>query len=171
MHLWKIKLYYKIIMKILKNFLPAIVYGGSDGTVTTFAVMAGAVGAGIDTRIVIILGLANLFSDGFSMASADYLSEDSRAGESKKIALRNAYATFISFIIIGFVPLIPILFLKDNAFLYSCIFTLITFASIGYMRGKVLNRDPLRLATQSVAIGTACALISYFVSSYISQIV
>lgn len=157
------------MMKI-KNVLPAVVYGGSDGTVTTFAVMAGAVGAGIDTRIVVILGLANLFSDGFSMASADYLSEDSRVGESKKIALRNAYVTFFSFIVIGFVPLIPVLFLKNNAFLYSCIFTLITFASIGYMRGKILHRDPLRLATQSVAIGTACALISYFVSSYISQI-
>lgn len=158
-------------MRSIKNILPAIVYGGSDGTVTTFAVMAGAVGAGIDTRIVIILGFANLFSDGFSMASADYLSEDSRIGESKKIALRNAYATFFSFVTIGFVPLIPILLFKNNAFMYSCIFTLITFASIGYMRGKVLHRDPLRLATQSVAIGTACALISYFVSGYISQIV
>lgn len=157
-------------MMRIKNVLPAVVYGGSDGTVTTFAVMAGAVGAGIDTRIVIILGLANLFSDGFSMASADYLSEDSRIGESKKIALRNAYVTFFSFIVIGFVPLIPVLFLKDNAFLYSCIFTLITFASIGYMRGKILHRDPLRLATQSVAIGTTCAVISYFVSRYISQI-
>lgn len=157
--------------KTIRDYLPSIVYGGSDGTVTTFAVMAGAVGAGIDTRIVIILGFANLFSDGFSMASADYLSEDSRLGESKKIALRNAYITFFSFIIIGFVPLIPILFLKNNAFIYSCLFTLVTFASIGYMRGKILHRDPLRLATQSVAIGTACALISYFVSSYISQIV
>ncbi len=157
--------------KTIRDYLPSIVYGGSDGTVTTFAVMAGAVGAGIDARVVIILGFANLFSDGFSMASADYLSEDSRIGESKKIALRNAYITFFSFIIIGFIPLIPILFLKNNAFIYSCIFTLITFASIGYMRGKVLRRDPLRLATQSVAIGTACALISYFVSSYISQIV
>jgi VIT1/CCC1 family predicted Fe2+/Mn2+ transporter len=157
--------------KTIRDYLPSIVYGGSDGTVTTFAVMAGAMGAGIDARVVIILGFANLFSDGFSMASADYLSEDSRIGESKKIALRNAYITFFSFIVIGFVPLVPLLFLKNNAFIYSCIFTLITFASIGYMRGKVLRRDPLRLATQSVAIGTACALISYFVSSYISQIV
>jgi VIT1/CCC1 family predicted Fe2+/Mn2+ transporter len=157
--------------KTIRDYLPSIVYGGSDGTVTTFAVMAGAMGAGIDARVVIILGFANLFSDGFSMASADYLSEDSRIGESKKIALRNAYITFFSFIVIGFVPLVPLLFLKNNAFIYSCIFTLITFASIGYMRGKILRRDPLRLATQSVAIGTACALISYFVSSYISQIV
>lgn len=156
----------------LKTYLPSIVYGGSDGTVTTFAVMAGAVGAGIDTRIVLILGLANLFSDGFSMASADYLSEDSRVGESKKVALRNAYATFISFIVIGFIPILPILlFAHQKAFLYSSLFTLVTFAIIGYSRAKILRRDPLRLATQSVAIGTICALISYFVSVYVSKLV
>ena len=156
----------------IKRYLPSIVYGGSDGTVTTFAVMAGAVGAGLDTRVIIILGLANLFSDGFSMASADYLSEDSRQGETKKIALRNAHITFFSFIVIGFVPIIPILFFVNyHAFMYSCIFTLATFASIGYLRAKVLHRDPLRLITQSVAIGTICALISYFVGSYISRLV
>jgi ABC-type uncharacterized transport system YnjBCD permease subunit len=44
----------------IKKYLPSIVYGGSDGVVTTFGVMAGAVGAGIDTRVIIILGLANL---------------------------------------------------------------------------------------------------------------
>jgi vacuolar iron transporter family protein len=156
----------------IRNYLPSMVYGGSDGTVTTFAVMAGAVGAGLDSRVVIILGLANLFSDGFSMASADYLSEDSRAGESKKIALRNAYVTFFSFISIGFIPIIPVLFFaKNHAFLYSSIFTLITFATIGYIRAKILHRDPLRLATQSVAIGTTCAAIAYFVGEYISHLV
>jgi VIT1/CCC1 family predicted Fe2+/Mn2+ transporter len=156
----------------LKKYLPSLVYGGSDGAVTTFAVMAGAVGAGIDARIVIILGLANLFSDGFSMASADYLSEDSRAGENKKTALRNAYATFISFVLVGFIPIIPILFfVREQAFLYSCIFTLTTFAVIGYSRGKILKRDPLRLATQSVAIGTICAIIAYGVGEYISKLV
>ncbi|MEN9880861.1 MAG: hypothetical protein RLZZ308_44 [Candidatus Parcubacteria bacterium] len=156
----------------LRNYLPSIVYGGSDGAVTTFAVMAGAVGAGLDTRVVIILGLANLFSDGFSMASADYLSEDSRVGESKKKALRNAYSTFFSFVTVGFIPIIPVLlFEKSNMFFYSCIFTLITFAVIGYTRAKILHRDPLRLATQSVAIGTACASIAYFVGEYISGLV
>lgn len=158
--------------KMLEKYLPSMVYGGSDGTVTTFAVMAGAIGAGIEARIVIILGLANLFSDGFSMASADYLSEDSRVNENKKAALRNAYATFFSFVIIGFFPILPLLFIKNhNAFLVSSIFTLVTFASIGYARAKILNRDPLRLATQSVAIGTICALISYFVGTFISQLV
>lgn len=48
------------------------IYGGIDGTVTTFAVVAGAIGADLSARVVIILGVANLLADGFSMAAANY---------------------------------------------------------------------------------------------------
>lgn len=54
------------------SYLRDFIYGGIDGTVTTFAVVAGAVGASLEARIVIILGLANLVADGFSMAAANY---------------------------------------------------------------------------------------------------
>jgi VIT1/CCC1 family predicted Fe2+/Mn2+ transporter len=158
--------------KIIRTYLPSFVYGGSDGTVTTFAVMAGAVGAGIDTRIVLILGVANLVSDGFSMASADYLAEDSRLGESKKMVFRNAIVTFLSFVVIGFIPIIPIILAaKEKQFLFSSIVTIITFACIGYMRAIILGRNKLALALQSVGIGSVCALLSYLVGVYISQLV
>ena len=48
------------------------VYGGIDGAVTTFAIVAGVVGADLSTRVVLILGAANLLADGFSMAAANY---------------------------------------------------------------------------------------------------
>ncbi len=50
------------------NYLPDAVYGAIDGTVTTFAVVAGAIGADLSPRVVLILGAANLLADGFSMA-------------------------------------------------------------------------------------------------------
>lgn len=55
-------------------YLGEFVYGGIDGGVTTFAVVAGAVGAGLDSAIIIILGFANLLADGFSMSIGSYLS-------------------------------------------------------------------------------------------------
>ena len=55
------------------NYLKDFVYGGMDGTVTTFAVAAGAIGAGLPSTVVIILGLANLLADGFSMAVGNFL--------------------------------------------------------------------------------------------------
>ena len=48
------------------------IYGSIDGAVTTFAIVAGVVGAGLSPGIILILGFANLFADGFSMAAANY---------------------------------------------------------------------------------------------------
>lgn len=55
------------------GYLSDFVYGGIDGTVTTFAVVSGVAGAGLSSDIVIILGFANLIGDGFSMAAGNYL--------------------------------------------------------------------------------------------------
>lgn len=57
--------------------LKSMVYGGLDGAITTFAVVAGATGGELDMRVIIILGFANLLADGISMAVGDYLSSKS----------------------------------------------------------------------------------------------
>lgn len=163
-------------MKTIKNILPAIVYGGSDGAVTTFSVMAGAVGAGLDPRVVIILGCANLASDGFSMASSDYLSEESKEKATEKKSIRQALATFLAFSSVGIIPLLPFLIalfmpLPINKFILSIILTLIAFSSIGYIRGHILQKNKLAMVFESVAIGTLCASVSYVVGMAISSVV
>lgn len=52
-------------------------YGGIDGSITTFAVVAGSVGAGLESSIIIILGFANLLADGFAMSIGAFLSAKS----------------------------------------------------------------------------------------------
>lgn len=54
------------------NYLRDWVYGGIDGSITTFAIVAGVVGAGLSTRVILILGVANLLADGLSMAASNY---------------------------------------------------------------------------------------------------
>ncbi|MDH3677164.1 MAG: VIT1/CCC1 transporter family protein [Nitrosopumilus sp.] len=54
------------------------IYGSIDGAVTTFAIVAGVVGASLSPGIVLILGFANLFADGFSMAAANYQASKAR---------------------------------------------------------------------------------------------
>lgn len=61
----------------IERYLGEIVYGGIDGCVTTFAVVAGSVGAGLDSKVVIILGFANLLADGLAMSIGAYLSSRS----------------------------------------------------------------------------------------------
>ena len=55
------------------SYLRDFVYGGIDGAVTTFAIVAGVVGAGLSDSVIVILGFANLIADGFSMAASNYL--------------------------------------------------------------------------------------------------
>jgi VIT1/CCC1 family predicted Fe2+/Mn2+ transporter len=55
------------------SYLRDFIYGAIDGTVTTFAVVAGVTGAQLEDSVVIILGVANLIADGFSMAVSNYL--------------------------------------------------------------------------------------------------
>jgi VIT1/CCC1 family predicted Fe2+/Mn2+ transporter len=57
-----------------QEYLTEFVYGGIDGCVTTFAVVAGSVGASLDSSVIIILGFANLFADGFAMSIGSFQS-------------------------------------------------------------------------------------------------
>ena len=54
------------------------IYGSIDGAVTTFAIVAGVMGASLPSGIILILGFANLFADGFSMAAANYQASKAR---------------------------------------------------------------------------------------------
>ena len=67
-----------------ENYLGEFVYGGIDGCVTTFAVVAGAVGAELSSSIIIILGFANLLADGLSMSIGAYLSTRSEQDNYQK---------------------------------------------------------------------------------------
>ena len=59
------------------RLLKSAVFGANDGVVTTFAVVAGVAGAHLSAQIVLILGVANMISDGLAMGLGDYLGERS----------------------------------------------------------------------------------------------
>ncbi|KAJ9435655.1 Vacuolar iron transporter 1 [Diplonema papillatum] len=74
------------------DYVKSVVFGGLDGIITTFAVVAATQGAsdeiGDVAKTVLILGFANLFADGFSMGFGEFLSSraelDHARGERKR---------------------------------------------------------------------------------------
>ena len=66
------------------SYLRDFVYGAIDGIVTTFAVVAGVEGADLDSSVVIILGVANLVADGFSMAVSNFLGSRAEAQQRER---------------------------------------------------------------------------------------
>lgn len=55
------------------NYLGDFVLGAVDGAITTFAIVAGAAGAGLSPSVAWVMGVANVVADGFSMAASNYL--------------------------------------------------------------------------------------------------
>lgn len=69
----------------IKDYVAEIVYGGVDGVVTTFAIVAASAGAGLSSTVIFVLGFANLFADGFSMGVSSYLAKKTEVdGQNKK---------------------------------------------------------------------------------------
>ncbi len=56
-----------------QSYLRDWIYGSIDGTVTTFAIVSGVVGARLSPHVILILGVSSLFADGFAMAAGNYL--------------------------------------------------------------------------------------------------
>jgi VIT1/CCC1 family predicted Fe2+/Mn2+ transporter len=62
----------RLSARVRTSTLKDMIYGGIDGAVTTFAIVAGVQGAGLSPTIIVALGIANIIADGFSMAASNY---------------------------------------------------------------------------------------------------
>ncbi|KRT64228.1 MAG: vacuolar iron transporter family protein [Candidatus Dadabacteria bacterium CSP1-2] len=219
------------------SYLSDFVYGGIDGSVTTFAVVAGVVGASLSPSIVLILGFANLFADGFSMAVGNYLSTKSKREyiekirkaeevsvrripgeereeireifkekgfsgrqledavkiitgnkkiwvdtmmkdefgmlEEEKSPIRGALVTFIAFNLIGFIPLLAyvlsylFLYLREQTFLLSIIFTSCAFFIVGSVKGKIVDKKWYLSGLETLLIGGTAAAIAFLVGFFL----
>lgn len=64
----------------IQEFMKQIIYGGNDGIVTTFAIVAGFAGAGMEGTAqiggiaVLLFGIANLLADATAMGLGEFLS-------------------------------------------------------------------------------------------------
>jgi vacuolar iron transporter family protein len=70
------------------SYLRDWVYGGIDGSVTTFAVVTGVMGAHLSPTVILILGVANLLGDGFSMAASNYSGTRTEREEQETLRLQ-----------------------------------------------------------------------------------
>lgn len=68
-----------------QNYLRDWIYGGIDGSVTTFAVVTGVVGAHLSPAVIVIMGFANLLGDGFSMAASNFLGTKSEHDDARRL--------------------------------------------------------------------------------------
>jgi len=164
--------------KWLEYYIGDIVYGANDGIITTFAVVSAAAGAGFSAPIILILGIANLVADGFSMGASKYLSLKSeqsveKSGTERRSPFYDGLATFVSFVIVGALPLIPFLIpaAAHDAFRISAIATAVTFFLVGAARSLVIRKNAIIAGFEMLVVGGAAAAIAYGLGLYVETLI
>ena len=161
-------------MKQYEQFLGEFIYGATDGIITTFSIVAGASGGSLVQRVITILGISNVLSDGYSMGVSRYLSSKAEIEQgllTNKNALQSGVFTFISFVIVGIMPILPFFFFNGYKAKYiSLSIAIILFAMIGIIKGYVLNQPILDKGAESLFIGLTAAGISYIVGIIVSKL-
>lgn len=176
----------KKIRQHFEDYLSEFVYGGIDGAVTTFAVVAGATGARFDVKILLVLGFANLIADGFSMGVGSYLSTKSeqelmlKRKESIKdepSPIINGATTYVSFILVGLVPLlaytVDAIFKLDSSNLFGIAIglTALAFAAIGYLKSRVSQAPVTRSIMETLILGAIAASLAYVLGDLLERII
>ena len=156
----------------IRHYLRDLVYGANDGIITTFAVVSGVVGAALAPRTVLILGVANLLADGFSMGASNFLSirsdEAVRLQNGDAVAepfpFRHGAATMAAFVVAGMVPLLPYLFAPPPLrFSVAVIATLATLFVVGAARSLVTALSWWKAGLEMLGVGALAAAVSYAV--------
>jgi VIT1/CCC1 family predicted Fe2+/Mn2+ transporter len=218
------------------DFIKSLVYGGLDGIVTTFSVVATVAGASLSNNIVVIMGFANLIGDGIAMGLGDYLSERAEhdyiamerkredwemenfpEGEKKEMVdiyvkkgvleedakliidlmstyknffvdhmlkeelslmpvdesaspAKKGFATFLSFLVFGAVPLLAYVFFGNHKFhgfdwifFTSCILTVFMMFVLGLLKGRIARQNPLKSGFIMVFNGAIAAGSAYLI--------
>lgn len=213
------------------SYLKDFVYGAIDGAVTTFAVVSGVAGAGLSSGVIVVLGIANLVGDGFSMAASNFLgtrAEDQHRdrlrrieeehidrvpeGEREEIrqimaaqgfenddldraveiitadrhrwvetmlkeehgvplvgpvAWKAALATFIAFLVIGLIPLLPFLarlllgFGLPSPYAWSSLMTGVAFFAVGAAKSRFVDQNWIWSGLETLTIGGGAAALAY----------
>lgn len=176
----------KRISQHFEDYLSEFVYGGIDGAVTTFAVVAGATGARFSIKVILVLGFANLIADGFSMGVGSYLSSKSaqqlktKKGESianEPSPVINGLTTYLAFILVGLVPLV--VYLVDyissinlsNPFFVATLLTAISFWAIGILKSHVTQTPLVRSVLETVSLGLIAAAFAYVLGDVLERII
>ena len=161
----------------IQNYLPDLVYGANDGIVTTLVVIASVTGAAMSSTVILVLGLANLVADGFSMGTSNVLSVRSTLTAATRPPLRdasrNGIATFAAFVIAGLLPLSAYLFpfADEYRFPAACGLAAMSLFGIGACRSLFSDRAWLVAGLEMLALGTIASIVAYAVGTVAAALV
>jgi VIT1/CCC1 family predicted Fe2+/Mn2+ transporter len=166
--------------EIARHYVRELVYGANDGIITTFAVVAGVAGGGLAPQVVLICGVANLLADGLSMAAGNYLSirsyesvrEAQGLPEEEASPARHGVATFLAFVVVGALPLLPYIFdLPGGRFGWSVTLAYIALFAVGASRALIGASRWLSAGFEMLGLGVLVTAVAYGAGALVARLI
>ena len=158
---------------IVRNFI----FGIEDGLVSTIGLLSGIVVAGVPRNYVILTGAILIFVEAFSMAVGSILSENSAEEYEKRkevaigSSVKGGLMMFFSYLISGFIPLSPYVFLQNNnAFAVSIALSMTTLGLLGIFSGKISGTSVLGNMFKMVILGGVAIVVGIVVGNLLNTL-
>ncbi len=156
------------MFKINQDYLRSTVFGFQDALVSTTGIVVG-ISAGVsDKHIIILSALVAISVEALSMGAGQYLSEKSvhelPTSHHHDNLFFGGLIMFLSYLIGGFVPILPIFFSSPPLSpILSIIFTFVGLFLLGFFKAKLFSGKVWRSALEMLTIGGLTTLIGLIV--------
>ena len=155
-------------IKINPDYLRSTVFGFQDALVSTTGIVVG-ISVGVDNKQFILLSaLVTISVEALSMGAGQYLSEKTvhelPQNRHRDNLLTGGLIMFISYLLGGLIPIIPIIFsIPPLSSILSIIFAFIGLFSLGFVKAKLFQGKTWRSALEMLIIGGLATLIGLLV--------
>jgi VIT1/CCC1 family predicted Fe2+/Mn2+ transporter len=164
-----------------RHYIRDLVYGASDGIITTFAVVGGVAGGSLSATAVLVIGAANLAADGVSMGVGNFQAirahEHARATEllpeEEAYPWKHGLATLVAFMVAGAVPLLPYAIPGDGQtrLAWSTGLTMAAMFLLGALRAAVTMERWWKTALETLGLGLIVAATAYAAGALVAAII
>jgi len=171
----------------IADHVRGVVFGGMDGILTTFALIAAASGSGSTSpHLTLVIGISTVIADAFSMAAGEYLSakaEEELLPQGKRPAdephpLEKGFAMFVAFTLFGSTPLLGYVVTAllahettaANSFQLSIAITASALFALGTLKTTFGAGVWWKSGLEVSAIGGAAASVAFYTAQLIEHI-
>lgn len=168
-----VKSFSKRLIGIKAERLRDEIFGATDGTISTLAVIAGVYGATANNFIILVAGFSAMLAEAVSMGFSSYSGALLREKVSKKKVHKPVSEGILFWLATmggGFVPLIPFLTPHIAHLAASVVFSTLFLFAVGAYAAKSVGNDVIMTGARTAAIGLIAAIITYYVGTLFARI-
>jgi len=170
---------------IAKKHVRGVVFGGMDGILTTFALLAAVEGSKqTSSTLTLVIGVSTVLADALSMGAGEYLSAKAEdelqgpGGEDEPGPLEKGLAMFLAFTLFGSLPLIGSVISTSlsrsvsasSSFTLSVSITGITLFALGAIKSQFGAGVWWQAGAEVAGIGGAAATVAYITARAVESV-